>query len=27
VGESGESFAIDIPAFPLHSPHVKRVLN
>jgi ApaG protein len=27
VGQTGESFAIDIPAFPLHSPHVKRVLN
>jgi ApaG protein len=25
--ETGESFNIDIPAFPLHSPHVKRTLN
>lgn len=27
VDESGEPFMADIPAFPLHSPHVKQVLN
>lgn len=27
VDENGEKFVADIPAFPLHSPHVKQVLN
>jgi ApaG protein len=27
VADSGESFDIEIPAFSLDSPHVKRVLN
>jgi ApaG protein len=27
VADTGESFEVDIPAFSLDSPHVKRVLN
>ncbi|MGL4495029.1 MAG: Co2+/Mg2+ efflux protein ApaG [Beijerinckiaceae bacterium] len=27
LSENGDPFNVDIPAFPLHSPHVKQALN